>query len=316
MDVVLEHLDEYAADYVYRYVADQTTWPYLERDNVYRQFLTLTVAVDIGINALYFLVSTLSYYLVFDRTLEQHPKFLKNQIRQEIRAAVKAFLPMTMLTVPWFILEIRGYSKVYDNVATYGWGYFFLSILLFLLFTDFGIYWVHRLLHHRLIYARVHKPHHKWIVPTPYAAFAFHYLDGYLQSVPYHLSVFVFPVHKFLYLGLFAFVNIWTVMIHDGEYLATNPIVNGSAHHTVHHLYFNYNYGQYFTLWDRLFGSHRYPPKEVTDRELRNSKVVQKHQASSVDQALPTLEASQSPNTDLHRTLKGKLSETRQGTGG
>ncbi|KAJ1928860.1 c-5 sterol desaturase [Tieghemiomyces parasiticus] len=292
MDVFLEYVDYYAAESVYQYVAAHTSLPYLDSGNLLRQFLTLTIAVDLGINLLYFTVSPLSYYLVFDRTLEQHPKFLKNQIRQEIQAATKAFLPMTLLTVPWFILEIRGYSRVYDSVATYGWPYFFLSILLFLLFTDFGIYWVHRLLHHRLIYAKIHKPHHKWIIPTPFAAFAFHFLDGYLQSVPYHLSVFVFPVHKFLYLGLFVFVNIWTVMIHDGEYLTTNSFINGSAHHTVHHIYFNYNYGQYFTLWDRAFGSHRYPPAEVTDRELRNSKVVHKSQAQDVESMLPTLEAS------------------------
>ncbi|KAJ1954822.1 c-5 sterol desaturase [Dispira parvispora] len=294
MDTVLHYIDEYAAESVYQSLADHTPLGYLPRDNVLRQFLTLVFFVDLGINFLYFAVCTLSYYFVFDRTLERHPKFLKNQIQLEIRAAMKAFLPMTVLTVPWFVLEIQGYSKAYDNVSTYGWPYFFLSILLFLLFTDFGIYWVHRLLHHRLIYSYVHKPHHKWIIPTPFASFAFHFLDGYLQSLPYHLSVFVFPVHKYLYLGLFVFVNIWTVLIHDGEYLSTNPIINGAAHHTVHHIYFNYNYGQYFTLWDRIFGSHRVPPKEVTDRDLRNSKMVQKNQSQEVENMLPTLETSPS----------------------
>lgn len=39
--------------------------------------------------------------------------------------------------------------------------------------------------HHKLIYKHVHKPHHKWIVPTPYAALAFHPVDGYAQSLPY-----------------------------------------------------------------------------------------------------------------------------------
>ncbi|KAJ1975958.1 c-5 sterol desaturase [Dimargaris cristalligena] len=290
MDVFLEYVDYYAAESAYRYLAAHTAVPYLEPTNLIRQFITLTLAVDLGVNLLYFTVSPLSYYLVFDRTLEQHPKFLKNQIRQEIIAATKAFLPMTILTVPWFMMEVHGYSRLYENVSLYGWPYFFLTILLFLLFTDFGVYWIHRLLHHRLIYAKVHKPHHKWIIPTPFAAFAFNYLDGYLQSVPYHLAVFVFPIHKYLYLGLFVFVQLWTVMIHDGEYMSTNPIINGSAHHTVHHIYFNYNYGQYFTLWDRVFGSHRYPPPEVTDRELRNSKSIQKDQAKDVEDMLPTLE--------------------------
>jgi lathosterol oxidase len=61
---------------------------------------------------------------------------------------------------------------------------------------------------------------------------------------------------------MFVAVNVWTVSIHDCDYrvpAALKDIVNGSAHHTAHHLYFNYNYGQYFTLWDRLCGSYRSP---------------------------------------------------------
>ena len=38
--------------------------------------------------------------------------------------------------------------------------------------------------------------------------------------------------------------------------------MNSSAHHTVHHLEFNYNYGQYFTLWDRIGKSYKRPDYE------------------------------------------------------
>lgn len=65
-----------------------------------------------------------------------------------------------------------------------------------------------------------------------------------------------------VYLSLFVFVNIWTISIHDGDYRIPGPLIcliNGAAHHVDHHLFFNYNYGQYFTLWDRLGGSYRHP---------------------------------------------------------
>ena len=71
------------------------------------------------------------------------------------------------------------------------------------MFTDFGIYWIHRWEHNPMWYKWLHKPHHKWIVPTPFASYAFHPLDGYFQSIPYHLFAFVFPLHHLLYLGLF-----------------------------------------------------------------------------------------------------------------
>lgn len=107
-----------------------------------------------------------------------------------------------------------------------------------------------------------HKPHHVWKIPTPFASHAFHPVDGFLQGLPYHIYPFLFPLHKVLYLALYVFVNIWTISIHDGDYRVPNlmePIINGSAHHTDHHLFFDYNYGQYFTLWDRIGGSYRYP---------------------------------------------------------
>lgn len=130
------------------------------------------------------------------------------------------------------------------------------------MFTDACIYWIHRFLHHKTIYKYIHKDHHKWKVPTPFASHAFHPLDGFLQSCPYHIYPFLFPLHKWTYLCLFVFVNIWTVSIHDGDYRVPHllqPFVNGSAHHTDHHLYYNYNYGQFFTLWDRIGGSFRNP---------------------------------------------------------
>ena len=50
-------------------------------------------------------------------------------------------------------------------------------------------------------------------VPTPFASHAFHPLDGYLQSVPYPLFIFLFPLHRWLYLGLFVFVNFWSILV-------------------------------------------------------------------------------------------------------
>ena len=44
------------------------------------------------------------------------------------------------------------------------------------------------------VYKHLHKLHHRWIVPTPFASHAFHWLDSFLQSSPYHLYAFLFPI--------------------------------------------------------------------------------------------------------------------------
>jgi Delta7-sterol 5-desaturase len=150
---------------------------------------------------------------------------------------------MAFLTGFCFLVDVRGYAKLYDRAEEAPFPlYNVLQFPFFLLFTDMCIYFIHRGLHHPRVYKTLHKPHHKWIMPTPFASHAFHPVDGFLQSVPYHLFPLLFPLQKFAYVALFVFVNVWTIMIHDGEYMANSPVLNGSACHTMHHLYVSPSY--------------------------------------------------------------------------
>ncbi|KAF8527609.1 fatty acid hydroxylase [Hysterangium stoloniferum] len=238
---------------------DSSAWP---RDYIGRQILSLIVVTTIGIHLLYFLVAGLSYKFIFNHEMMRHPRFLPNQVKKEIVASLWSFPGMLALMLPFFLSEVRGYTKLYDNVDEYGWAYLFLSIPLFLLFTDYCVYWIHRWLHIPAIYKRIHKPHHKWIIPTPFASHAFHPVDGFAQSLPYHTFLFIFPMQHHLFLILFVFVNCWSIFIHDSDMITGHPlekIINGPSHHTLHHLYFVCNYGQYFTFADRAGGSYRQP---------------------------------------------------------
>ena len=257
MDLVLDACDNFVlTPYVYPASFEPTDWR--------RQILSLYLITTIGGYVMYFTFSTFSYLFIFDRSLMQHPKFLKNQVRLEIQYTSTIVPFMAIPTVAMFLLEVRGYSNLYNGVegGIYGWLFIVFSTFTFLMFTDCLIYWIHRGLHSKLLYKHLHKPHHRWLVPTPFASHAFHPIDGFLQSLPYHLYPFLFPLNKLLYLALFIFVNVWTVSIHDGDYRVPDllkPFINGSAHHTDHHLFYNYNYGQFFTLWDRIGSSFKNP---------------------------------------------------------
>jgi len=277
MDVALYYCDKhFFTPYIY-----PKDWA---EDDIWRQFLSLNYIVNIGGAALYLITASLSYMFVYDKRLLKHPQTLENQIQKEILYTAKSIPLMGFLTSILFLAEVRGYSKLYDNVhdSKYGWWMIVGTTFTFILFTDCLIYWIHRGLHHRAVYKHIHKDHHKWKVPTPYASHAFHPIDGFLQSVPYHIYVFLFPMHKYTYLLLYVAVNIWTVSIHDGVYKVPDtikPFINGSAHHMDHHIYYNYNYGQYFTLWDRIGGSFKSPssfegngPMDYILKEANNAK--------------------------------------------
>jgi Delta7-sterol 5-desaturase len=241
--------------------------------------------------AIYFIVSSLSYAFVFDKTTFKHPKYLKNQVSMEIRQACSSMPGMALLTAPFFFMELQGYSKLYDALDDGpGMWYNLLQFPFFILFTDCWVYFIHRGLHHPLVYKTLHKPHHKWIMPTPYASIAFHPVDGWMQSLPYHVFPFLFPLQKLAYLGLFVFVQIWTVFIHDGEYVSNSPVLNGAACHTMHHLYFNFNYGQYTTLWDRLGGSYRKPNDELFKRESKMGKKEWERQVKEMEKRVLEVE--------------------------
>lgn len=284
----------------------------LPRDNVYRQTFSLflitwcvsrtpqssatAVLTNIFITRLfgivtYLVFATLSYIFVFDKTTFNHPKYIKNQISMEISQTMHALPVMAIFTVPFFVLEVNDYSKMYDAFDEAPFSlYNVLQFPFFFMFTDFLIYWIHRALHHPILYKRLHKPHHKWIMPTPYASHAFHPLDGWAQSLPYHFFPFFFPLQKYAYVLLFVAINVWTIMIHDGEYVANSPVINGAACHTMHHLYFNYNYGQFTTLWDRLGSSYRKPNEELFRRETKMGKEEWTRQVKEMETVVKEVE--------------------------
>lgn len=73
-------------------------------------------------------------------------------------------------------------------------------------------------------------------------------------------------MHKYLYMAMFILVQVWTIFIHDGDMISDHWLkdhINSPAHHTLHHLYFTVNYGQYFTWADRCFNSHRAPKPDL-----------------------------------------------------
>jgi lathosterol oxidase len=102
-----------------------SAWP---RDYVPRQLASLIIITLLGIHVLYFLFAGLSYAFIFNHDMMRHPRFLKNQVKLEIQTSMKAFPMMLLLTLPWFQAEVMGYSKLYDDVDTYGWTYLVLSV--------------------------------------------------------------------------------------------------------------------------------------------------------------------------------------------
>ena len=277
MDVIVEFINAYIVN---PYITHQpppsliphTYYPWSSSYSLSRQFLVMWGFLYLSSLAIYYLFATLTFTLFYlDGDGGQKARnsarwyWDTRQMCNEIWLSTWSLGLMSGLTAVMETWILMGHGHLYTVASQYGWTYFALSPLLFLLFTDFLIYWIHRGLHHRSLYW-LHKLHHHYKETTPFSAFAFHPLDGFAQSFPYHIFVLVFPMHQYLYMATLLLVGLWTVNIHDRVTLSL-PGVNGAAHHTIHHTKFNYNYGQYFTWCDRVFGTYKdpllyYPYKE------------------------------------------------------
>eukprot|EP00300_Choanocystis_sp_HF-7_P006409 c14685_g1_i2.p1 GENE.c14685_g1_i2~~c14685_g1_i2.p1 ORF type:complete len:262 (+),score=37.71 c14685_g1_i2:67-786(+) len=137
-------------------------------------------------------------------------------------------------------------------------------ISLFTLY-DFVYTLYHRLLHHRAIYALIHKHHHRQHAPfrgnlDAVNVHPFEFITGeYL-----HLLVLaVVPTHAFTALiflvssGILASLNHTRYDARIPFVFSKRPELYATAYHDIHHRDLNWNYGQYTVWWDYLFGTFR-----------------------------------------------------------
>jgi lathosterol oxidase len=205
----------------------------------------------------------------------QERKNERDEVKKEWLWAFYNVLGNAVITAPIHHLVITGASKIYFDVSDRGWGYYFLSVGMILVITEIGVYWAHRILHHPVLYKHIHFYHHQFRVPSPWTSMAFHPLDSFAQALPHHLCAFLFPVHVSIYAFFIIFLQIWSTFIHERVSWVRWGFINYTAHHTLHHKFNKYNYGQFFTVCDRLFGTYKAPLSLVYDGAVPHVPVAQ-----------------------------------------
>ncbi len=170
--------------------------------------------------------------------------------------------------VPFFLIKnpvISPYTGFYRNIEEHGWFYFFAAFPLMFILHDTYFYWTHRLMHHPRLFNIFHLVHHKSTNPSPWAAYAFHPLEAFVEVGIFPLFLFTIPIHS-LHLPLFFLMSIvYNVYGHTGYEIYPKGFskhwlgkwINTSVNHNLHHQYFKGNYGLYFLFWDRLMGTIR-----------------------------------------------------------
>ena len=183
----------------------------------------------------------------------------KAQIKREILYSLLTFLIYGSSIWLFIYWEAHDYTKSYENITEYGLGYFLVSILIMILIHDTYFYWSHRLIHHSKFFKYIHKVHHGFKSPTPWASFAFHPWEAIISLGFIPLILFILPHHKWALVIFITFLTFYNVLIHLGfsiPKLKSLSFMNSPDAHDFHHSKAKMNYGLYFTFWDKWMGTY------------------------------------------------------------
>lgn len=219
----------------------------------------LTVVLYLGLGALW---SLWVYKIKGKKYFAPGEKPSKKDVFEQIKVSMMAIPLYALLPCAAEWMVERGWTKAYASISEVGIPMFFAYFAMYMSCVEFGVYWMHRMLHEsKFLYNNLHHIHHKYNkenTMSPFAGLAFHPLDGMLQAIPYVWTLYLVPMH-FLTVELLLFATgIWTTNIHDNINGKCEPIM-GAAYHTIHHTLYRFNYGHYLTYMDRAFGTYITP---------------------------------------------------------
>lgn len=169
---------------------------------------------------------------------------------------------------PLFLLQndhLRPHTSFYKDIHQHGWWYFWGVFPLLLVMHDTYFYWMHRFIHHPKLFRLFHLLHHRSVNPSPWAAYAFHPLEAFLESLIFVIFLFTLPINGWHLFLFFVVSLLYNVYGHLGFELYPAAFhrhwlgrwINTSVSHNLHHHYFKGNYGLYFLIWDRMMGTLR-----------------------------------------------------------
>ncbi|HEX2536621.1 MAG TPA: sterol desaturase family protein [Chitinophagaceae bacterium] len=223
----------------------------------------LVFAVVIGryllIAGLFYGVFYLWYPKKWARRKINQRQYKKGQFRKEVTWSTVTAVIFALSGASTLWLWQQGYTRVYLNIQEYPLWWLPLSLLIALLVHETYYYWLHRWMHHPKVFRIVHKVHHDSNITSPWTAFSFHPIEGIFQALFLPALLLVLPMHLYVLLLQLTIMTFSSVINHLDIEIYPERFhrhrlgrwLIGATHHSLHHKQFKYNYGLYFTFWDK-----------------------------------------------------------------
>jgi sterol desaturase/sphingolipid hydroxylase (fatty acid hydroxylase superfamily) len=182
--------------------------------------------------------------------------------RREILASLRTCLVFSVIGLGIVMGQSAGVLRTPPKLHGFATGFLYLAAMM--VGQDAYFYWTHRAMHHRALFRWFHKVHHQSITPTPFAAYAFNISEAIVQALFVVLWVILLPTPQLVVMTFMVAMILRNTWGHAGYEihpagLLDHPIfgkLTTTLHHDLHHSgSLTYNYGLWFTWWDRWMGT-------------------------------------------------------------
>ncbi len=190
------------------------------------------------------------------------PRFLfKNQVLDNmVRTLVSSVPIITAYEVATYWLFANGFLGLFDFGASHAlfWGWFALMVVLAPFIHSVHFYLGHRLLHVKWLYKTVHSVHHRNVDVGPWSGLAMHPVEHliYFSTIVVPWVFALHPLNALYQLQLAMFLRALSHSGYDRLKVGKSLEIDAGAHfHTLHHKYFECNYGGSLLPLDKAFGT-------------------------------------------------------------
>ena len=151
--------------------------------------------------------------------------------------------------------------------------YFVTTTLAVFFWSTMHFYFIHRAIHWPPLYKHCHELHHRNVNIGPWTGISMHPTEHLIYFSIFVLFWFI-PVHPVVILLAGFFQGISPSISHSGfDQLilkGRTRVAAGDWYHQLHHQYFNFNYGNKTTPFDKVFGSwHDGSPESLQAQKKR-----------------------------------------------
>lgn len=220
----------------------------------YKKYIRYLMAAGIAYLLLYHLLTERLYPR---KILRGDRKMLSGQIRREVTYSALSAVFFAGANILIAASVYVGISQISFSLPVWWW---WVNIIVMLISHDTYFYWSHRFLHLRRVFRVGHATHHRSINSTPWAAYAFDPLEGFLNALFVQIYIVLVPAHPITIVAFVTIMIIKNAIGHSGYEINPSGWTKNKftdyfttvTHHDLHHQSFHFNFGLYFTFWDRL----------------------------------------------------------------